>query len=938
MGHSSKFTFPLPGRKTKPAPPSPPSAPLTKAQKILGTAEISHDSATLSPDPKWGWETTSNSGISVAVSGATVSYSEGGEVVGLGISQVSEAMGTFVGQRGRWEDESEIIPRGLHGHGNMAVAPHDMVTDASSLRRRQSSSTITSFYDKTKLPLSISQQTSNSAMAKGLPPKAHAILDIDGAHNEHKSKKKKPSRLDLSSLLSKGKTPKYLKAESYKHLVLGNDMMTKSPSLMSLSPDATPPPIPQRAERTLRKKLTRESMKEAQPAWEAPLLLNATMTGRPHTASRSEGGRHRRTKSAAKLINLYDHYEQRSFADILEQDVGGALNVEPPTPGYPTPPASCSSGNTHAPALSSKAARIAQPNKQTTLTINTHDLSVAAGTSPSSLMSPPADTASVSSRHTRTSKASKRTDRSDIDLQQNSMLSLSSDSEDDSYEHSCKDSLAVPAPSDGQTSPTSPHSAVSQRSAASAPQETSRAKPPRRTNFANHTQFRPIPEGTATLEPPRINARTSSLLMNAAANRQSAALAHLTSRLSIGTTSTGRTVSCGVAKSDGTNAVDTPTGDAPARPPCWSATNVSRFDDFPAPPTHRPASAAAQRSEQPTPPLSPTSVDLYLQSQQGARRASDNRSVSSGRSLGSAARGSGGRPGSAASSVHDASSGRFMAVTRQEEMLLAALRMKRARMREDIIAEFEDKADHDDRDELQRQMSIGSGSGVSRQSSMSTMRTIEAVTSGTLTARPQRRPPIRVNPPSSTPDSRRDAKASGHGHILVVMDRSTEDSPGFQTEEPNPDLDSFTGFEDEAADHSMLRSPSPAEPERRSNRAGSKAGAGSASSRGQRGLRSNKGTSNDMHPPRRDVEQSSLRSGVSRRGSNRDKEKAILEDPREEEEEEEEAADVPRPDSPISPFDFPVPTTTMTRKKQVRLSAVGNHKPNVEAGWWDDSG
>jgi len=918
---SSKFTFPIPGRRSKTAPSPPTTTPRTKAQKILGTGEINDAQPTPGPpQSRWGWETRSNSGISIAISETTASHTGLGET-GLGVVREGEVAGS----RGQWEDESAIIPKMLSGQGNVnhGQGMHDTMTDASSLRRRQSSSTITSYYDKSKLPLSISQQTSNSAMAKGLPTKAQALLDIEGEYAEHggKAKKKKPAMLDLSSLLPKPRSSRYLKPETYKGLVLGPDLVTKSPSLMSASPDATPPPISQRTDRSLRKKLTRESLKEVHPA---PEPVHQSPAGsRSGIGSRSEV-RHRPTKSTVDLLNLYDHYEQRSFADVLEDamDTPGS-GRQPQT--YPA-----ASSNGFLAPQSSNAMRIPIAAKHASVASSVPDLSLTAGTSPSSLISPPTDSASISSRHTRTSKASKRTDRSltDFDLQQNSVLSLSSDSEDDGYEPSSKSSLAVPALSDGQVSPTSPRSAISQRSAVSVPQDTGRVKVPKRTSFASQPQFLPIPEGAVTSSLPRVNARTSSLSPRGAAVKltsSSSPLLHQISRLSIGTTSTGRTASGGTIQGirvgDGTVAARA--GDSPPQQASWTA-GVSRFDDFPSPPAHRGIrqSIATQSSEQPTPPLSPTSVDFYLQSQPGSRVAfdADSRSVSSARSLGSGAKGVL-RSNSTASSQPDNNSGRFMAVTRQEEMLLAALRMKRARMREDIIAEFEETLDREEDEELQRQVTNGSSSGVSRQSSMSTMRTVDAGGIGALSARPQHQPQIRVS--TSNTDMK---KGAVREQILLMMDRPSDDTTEFDGAEPSPDLDGFLCFDDNMEF-----------PVRRGSR-GSSGGSG-ASTRSRKtslsatgpGIRSRSHSKEGLQQ-RRDMDQSSFRSG-SRRSSDKEMPMGIPEDPREAEED----AGVPRPDSPISPLDFPTPVA-MTRKKQVRLSAVGNYKPNIEAGWWDDSG
>jgi hypothetical protein len=71
-------------------------------------------------------------------------------------------------------------------------------------------------------------------------------------------------------------------------------------------------------------------------------------------------------------------------------------------------------------------------------------------------------------------------------------------------------------------------------------------------------------------------------------------------------------------------------------------------------------------SDQPTPPLSPNSVEFYVKS-----RESLQRDAMTGGST-------------------EAHNARLMAVTRQEEMLLAALRQKRAKMRETVISEVEE--------------------------------------------------------------------------------------------------------------------------------------------------------------------------------------------------------------------------------------------------------
>ncbi len=877
MGHSSKFVFPLPGRKQKPThaqqppPPAPGGPYTTKAQKILGTTELTVDGR--------AWET--HSSISIAVTETTNGdYSHAG-------TATRDRRGTpKTGRDRRWEQESEIIPAALNRpHDIVASMAADGATDASSLRRRQSSSTITSYYDKTSLPLAISQQTSNSAMAKGLPAKAQALLDIDGEFSEPPPQpgkaKKKPSKLDLSSLLRGHRSPKHLHPESNsKGQLLGQDMLTRSPSPMSstnTSAAPTPSPNPQRGEWGLRKKVTKESLRESQAS--------------PY-GTRSASSKEQPTKASIDLYNLYDHYEQRTFADAMDPEFSPAdYHVEPPTaglpPSYPLPQPG-QSGKAYLSPFPANGARHPHPSKQQPPQLTAAELRRAGAGTPSSPV--PADCASISSRHTRTSKASKRTDRSlqEIDLLQNSVLALSSDSEEDDYELSSKGSLAVPTLSDGQVSPTSPRSPVSQTSMG--PYDTGRGKPVKRAAFVPNPQGL-HPQSSAQVKGPKISPRTSSLNSKAFVP-PGHTLVHETSRLSIGTTSTDRTVSQG------------PNSGATSAPKkaLKKMRSESQFD-FPAPPGHR-SSRSASVSRLPDQSIAPTSVDLYLQSQRSPA-GPDNGSIRSGASHSSA--NNGGRRGSATSSIQDGSSGRFMAVTRQEEMLLAALRMKRARMREDIIAEFE--GDNPDRDELQLRRvttaeSIMTANSMSRQSSMSTMRQ----EMGTLSARPRHQAGPLPLPPTKM--------EKNNNTLKIIVDRSSYDS---SLRTPASEISDFIHFEEGFGSGSL----GPMGLERKDSKASSISSQKSAAARQRASL--GPPTPSQRRAQRREVNATRISDQFSSKAQN-DLPLRIPEDPAEDED-----VGVPRPDSPISPSDFPTPIS-IKNNKQVRLSAVGFYKPS-DAGW-----
>ncbi|AEO63847.1 uncharacterized protein THITE_2109442 [Thermothielavioides terrestris NRRL 8126] len=874
MGHSSKFVFPLPSRKARDAPPPLISGPLrTKAQRILGASELSIDPVAIP-----AWETQSNSGISIAVSETT-----DGEP---GHSPTRDGWASSRGLRPdkRWEQESEIIPPVLDRHAEPggSTVP-DGATDASSLRRRQSSSTITSYYDKSKLPLSISQQTSSSAMAKGLPAKAQALLDIDGDFTDSPAvnkARKKPSMLDLSSLLHMHRSPKHLHPDSYRSPDPGHDLFAMSPSATTVSSAPTPPPVLQRAERGVRKKLTKESLR-SNPAPQAS----------PHgPAGRPAVGHQQPNKADLDLDNLYDHYEQRTFADAMERDLRtSAYQLVPPTPPPSCPPPELGQGGrAFLSPVPPGSSRTSLSSKQSPLNMTAAELKSAGIGIPSSPL--PADSSSISSRHTRTSKASKRTDRSlqEIDLLQNSVLALSSDSEDD-YELSSKGSLAVPPLSDGQVSPTSPRSPISQTSTMGAP-DASRGKTAKRTSFA------PTSHGSAAVKGPTIGPRTSSLNPKMS-TKLGHATAHKTSRLSAGTSSTGRTVS--QAQTAGSNLASN-AGEA-----LKQADSESQFD-FPAPPVYpgRRPSAGSRLSEQSLPVSPSTTAELYWQSYLSPG-GPDGGSVRSGTSIGSA---SNGRRGSAASSIHDGNSGRLMAVTRQEEMLLAALRMKRARMREDIIAEFEDEIEREEQ-QLRRERtndSFGTSGSMSRQSSRSTMR--QEV--GALSARPRHQ-----TQPNGVP-----ATVQGKdkpGPLKVLVERSPYDSLSLRT--PASEISDFIHYDD------GISSPGPASLQRQDSKASSVSSRKSAPGRQRASL-----SAMSAPPPPR----SQRRDSGSRKGADPlspkvqpDLPHQIPEDPAEDDD-----VGIPRPDSPVSPSDFPTPVS-IKNKKQVRLSAVGFYKPTMEAGY-----
>jgi hypothetical protein len=936
---------------------------------------------------------------------------------GLGVVDEDEVLDPPPGTYRRWaaedEEESAIIPRtGMLGAG----IGRDVMTDASSLRRRQSSSTIASYYDKSKLPLSISQQTSNSAMAKGLPAKASALLDIN-SEAMVKPKKKKPTMLDLSSLLAKTRS-RHLSIPG-KSLVLGPDMMTKSPSMLSASPDATPPPIQQRSPpKKVKKKRTKDRLRE-----EAQQAIHAAMS-RPRTQPSPavspdmhstkhwipQGARHNMTKSTANLHNLYEHYEQRTFQDVLDRELAGEPleDLEPPPSIPPIPPVprldlasannnnhNNNNNNNHAtppqtlsaqvflapetlPAASSRTTRSVYPSKAPSM-MSVAEAPLTVTTSQPSLASLSVDCgASVSSRHTRTSKASKRTDRSitDLDLKMNSVLSLSSDSEDDFSDTPGRTSLSVPgsslALSDGQSSPTSPSSTMARQPSLLESQD-NRTKPVKRTSFAPPRQYLTIPDKKKAIKALKVNERTSSLPPSPHPP-PTKAQPPIPIRSSV-RTSTSSNLGPHTLPRDMRSLSTYESRTLPLPPPPGRSSRQGHMTPEPSNftperPTTSPnprSSAFRQTADHPTPPISPTRADFYMA--HGGQGISDNQSVRSGQSsTGSHRR----RRSGSATSAPTYNSGRMMAVTRQEEMLLAALRMKRARMRESIIAEFEEEQMQEKgvtdeplssmarRPMLETRESSSTINTlmVSRQSSRSTVRldplgpgpqirpSIESMTGSAKGSWPVHRG---TPPRASSPGAHSVACSDGseQGQILVMLDRPVESVDDLDTAEPSPDLSDFLDFDDgseEYTSHSPTESSEMVHADRFGSMSGPVPGFRTARHRVPPAITTSKrtyGGSRDRGIPRRDSDSLSPHT-MPRRGIPRDHDDPvrILEDSSVEHGSGDDSG-VPRPDSPLA-FEtsmFPMPGNggkkKDLKKTQVRLSAVG-FQPLAEVGWWDD--
>ncbi|TVY83271.1 hypothetical protein LSUE1_G001948 [Lachnellula suecica] len=607
MGRTSKFSFPIPGRKhssSKKASEKPPrisTQNLSKAQRILGTENDLNIDSPVQDEYQHGFPSPKPSRMSIAISEST---NESGSVYGS--------------QSEHWDNESGVFPRHQHQHLRGKASStilgqrygDDSATNVSSeiLQHEKSSSTLRSHYDRQKSPLSISQQTSESstrdlALRKGFPPviQRSPLLQIDsvdpfdkhilkGKVNTEESRyhgafprdtgfRKKPAKLDLSMLF-----PKSMKRGS-------KSSDADSPS--SLSTNTSRATLPDKlVQRSVNKVPSRESLQSKQSA----------RSSRSHDPNKRTSA-----LTSGTLYHLYDHYEQMPVPSphmdqIPESKVLHRTASKTRDNGKYSKHESSARHSKDRDVSQTPIVRepFSWKNVRSSM-LPTHHESL-------NIMPPrheASSATSISSRNTKASKASRNTTGSgrpgsaisSIDLKLNSVLSLSSDSEGDNLEDDIK-----------------------------SPTMSSKSKASRSSSKSNSNQ-RPSIEQSGGLTPRSHSSRNSA-------------------RKTTGQESHFRSIP--EASSTDSQYDRKPTRDNPFRQPDYRKEPKPSTQKEKRP--SRNSSVVSPRSLQPTPPLSPSSIEM--------------------------ADGSG-------------KNSRLMAVTEQEEALLAALRQKRARMQEEIIMEHE---------------------------------------------------------------------------------------------------------------------------------------------------------------------------------------------------------------------------------------------------------
>ncbi|KAG9239043.1 hypothetical protein BJ875DRAFT_436852 [Amylocarpus encephaloides] len=671
MGRTSKFSFPLPGRKynTTKDTPAPlklnsPGPSLSKAQRVLGTHDINIDSPTKEEHPSWKPPGSRSSRMSISISEST---------------NDNESLNGSLSDR--WEHESGVLPksRKLRGKASSTLLGQSYGDEGTStgsmsrhLRNEDSNATLKSHYDRQKSPLAISQQTSASsardaALRKGHPSVIHRspLLQVDSfdryethlektvgptddAFHRHKTEsKKKPTMLDLSMLFPRPR----------KHGGRSSGSSIGTPSTSSVSTNASNP-----SENTRRSRLSKSRSKES-------LQSQQSQEASIRSSQSHDPRQHRQTNGT--LHNLCNHYEQVPLFSPRMDSISesGVLHR-----------ASCRTQDDerltkqqNSSRLSRDGENVADSTRKAAFSWkNVRSSMVPQGREIPIPPSGPSRPTSISSRASKTSRHTNASGLSNSDLKLKSVLSLSSDSEGDVFEQD-----------GGRNAKTSMEKRL---------RDSSRGGTKGSKDSRTRQSRQSPPSGG--LSPRSYKPRTP-----AAAPTSASANAHL------------------VVPGKYSAPLSPPwseSNEAPTRSASNRAEPRQSSQKEKRTPRKSTSVTSGRSSQQPTPPISPCSVEF--------RQISERTS-------------------------------RYMAVTRQEEALLEALRLKRARMREEIIEEHEISKSPPrsrDKDVL----------GYLEPSSLSTSRDI--------------------------PDERQ--------RVLLYLDTPVAEAHRIDVAEPSPDLSDFLSF------------------------------------------------------------------------------------------------------------------------------------------------
>ncbi|PVI00363.1 hypothetical protein DM02DRAFT_397355 [Periconia macrospinosa] len=321
-------------------------------------------------------------------------------------------------------------------------------TASMQLRPRASDSTMRSHYDARSSPLSISQQTSNSAvrdmaLRKGKPPVvtlnnsgsgnstehyassplAHETFQDTDTHtkkNKTNNRRSNTPRLDLAKLFPK---PRSNGSQPYDKGLLSPSKLVNSPTAMSVSSDYFPRPMERQPTPTPQgqSKLTKP---RPQQNSSAPMLKKPTSLGRLHKRDQCDNAKINVRRPPPGIKHWFDGFDDDS--DEMDEDDTPALHSPKPIKPYEYQQNNFSSGRFEQSAGAPKPQQphvvhqMLDPRKAQYIHANSHLAQRL--TSPSQL--------SLQSQSSQTTAKTKDSSLSRSNLQNSSVLSFSS-SEDE---------------------------------------------------------------------------------------------------------------------------------------------------------------------------------------------------------------------------------------------------------------------------------------------------------------------------------------------------------------------------------------------------------------------------------------------------------------------------------------------------------------------------
>lgn len=619
----ARFSFSIAGRKKQPVHPPTHLPPTSKAHRILGSTPLSIDAPA-------GWE---NASISITADDRSATAAARYSELDLGTDNYTDdGQVVFANQDEVWGEASHLAHPLRLNAVNAPTPTETAPTDTTvRLRMSRSLSTIRSWYEKSKSPPVLSQQTSSSSVAKGLPP-------YTSDEGTARTKKKKPAMLDLS----RTRIQEQDAVGSGPWTTSRMDRMLTSPSLLPPSSSMSTHSCDSR-KRT--KKFTNETLQI--PAPETP-RSNRSGSGRLGHGSPSD------------LPSLYDHYEQMSMRHVMNQISTPNLQV-----------------TDDGPSMLEDVVEGEDEDEVNNFEIypcrSTPDFSATPRTGSvlrSDWQSSPGGAArSVSSRQTKTSKNTERSIEG-RDLLQTSVLMLSSDSEQEDYDDEDLEEpgllAAGQSPASASASSPRPFNAPGRLSSSTEFRSRSArdtrpgadcgagcsSRQGKRTSFAKNNTFIIVPNyecrrdasGGVTSrsatdcgdQPLSLDSPTSSVM----SDHSNSTAATWQDELGYDIQE-ARAITMLPARRPSDVAIETR----------HTASSVAGVGVLKSPSLHR-----ASSGDRPTPPLSPTPVDCYIRSAHSSVDGSGRHS-------------------------------RLMAVTHQEEMLLSALRNKQQSSRQALMSQ-----------------------------------------------------------------------------------------------------------------------------------------------------------------------------------------------------------------------------------------------------------